>query len=266
MPTINTKKSVAKSVAKSAAKSAVKTTTSKVAKKPPVKDAVKASAKASAKTSKAPASKTAPKTASKTASKPAAKSAALSTKKSAAAPAKAATKPARMTEVKQAAPAAGMLVAVGASAPDFTLPDSAGKPVALAGLKGKPVVLYFYPKDDTSGCTQEACDFRDNLAQFRKLGCTVLGVSPDSVKSHAKFAAKHALTVTLLADEPGADGTPAVCSAYGVWQEKSMYGRAYMGVVRTTYVIDGAGKVAHRFDKVSVTGHVDEVLSAVRAL
>jgi len=94
----------------------------------------------------------------------------------------------------------------------------------------------------------------------------VLGVSPDSVKSHAKFAAKHALTVTLLADEPGADGTPAVCSAYGVWQEKSMYGRAYMGVVRTTYVIDGAGKVAHRFDKVSVTGHVDEVLSAVRAL
>ena len=262
MPTINTKKSVAKSVAKSAAKSAVKTTTSKVAKKPPVKDAVKASVKASAKTSKAPASKTAPKAASK----PAAKSAALSTKKSAAAPAKAATKPARMTEVKQAAPAAGMLVAVGASAPDFTLPDSAGKPVALAGLKGKPVVLYFYPKDDTSGCTQEACDFRDNLAQFRKLGCTVLGVSPDSVKSHAKFAAKHALTVTLLADEPGADGTPAVCSAYGVWQEKSMYGRAYMGVVRTTYVIDGAGKVAHRFDKVSVTGHVDEVLSAVRAL
>jgi peroxiredoxin Q/BCP len=171
-----------------------------------------------------------------------------------------------MTEVKHAAPAAGTLVAVGASAPDFTLPDSAGKPVALASLKGKPVVLYFYPKDDTSGCTQEACDFRDNLAQFRKLGCTVLGVSPDSVKSHAKFAAKHALTVTLLADEPGADGTPAVCSAYGVWQEKSMYGRAYMGVVRTTYVIDGAGKVAHRFDKVSVTGHVDEVLSAVRAL
>jgi peroxiredoxin Q/BCP len=171
-----------------------------------------------------------------------------------------------MTEVKQAVPAAGSLVAVGASAPNFTLPDSSGKPVALASLKGKPVVLYFYPKDDTSGCTQEACDFRDNLAQFRTLGCTVLGVSPDSVKSHAKFAAKHALTVTLLADEPGTDGTPAVCSAYGVWQEKSMYGRAYMGVVRTTYVIDGAGKVAQRFDKVSVTGHVDEVLSAVRAL
>ena len=164
------------------------------------------------------------------------------------------------------APAPSTLVAVGAKAPDFTLPDASGKLVTLSAFKGKPVVVYFYPKDDTSGCTQEACDFRDNLAAFRKSGCTVLGISPDSVKSHAKFAAKHALTLTLLADEPEADGTPAVCARYGVWQEKSMYGRAYMGVVRTTYVIGPDGKVAHRFDKVSVTGHVDEVLAAVRAL
>lgn len=164
-----------------------------------------------------------------------------------------------------AMPSAG-LIAVGAKAPDFTLPDASGKLVTLSAFKSKPVVIYFYPKDDTSGCTQEACDFRDNLAQFRKLGCTVLGISPDSVKSHAKFAAKHALTVTLLADEPDAAGNPPVCRAFGVWQEKSMYGRAYMGVVRTTFVIARDGTVAHRFDKVSVTGHVDEVLSAVRSL
>jgi peroxiredoxin Q/BCP len=161
---------------------------------------------------------------------------------------------------------ANSLVAVGATAPEFTLPDAGGKPVSLSMLKGKPVVVYFYPKDDTSGCTAEACDFRDNLQQFRKLGCTVIGISPDSVKSHAKFAAKYKLTVTLLADEPDAAGVPAVCTAYGVWQEKSMYGRAYMGVVRTTYVIAADGKVARRFDKVSVTGHVDEVLSAVKSL
>jgi len=170
--------------------------------------------------------------------------------------------------VKKAAasmPATG-LVAIGAKAPDFTLADGSGKLVTLSAFKGKPVVLYFYPKDDTPGCTQEACDFRDNLAAFRKLGCTVLGVSPDSVKSHAKFAAKHKLTITLLADEPAADGTPPVCAQYGIWQEKSMYGRAYMGVVRTTYVIAKDGTVAQRFDKVSVTGHADEVLAAVKSL
>ena len=160
----------------------------------------------------------------------------------------------------------GALIAVGAKAPDFTLPDAAGKLVTLSAFKGKPVVVYFYPKDDTSGCTQEACDFRDNLAQFRKLGCAVVGISPDSVKSHAKFAAKHGLTVTLLADEPAASGTPDVCAQFGVWQEKSMYGRAYMGVVRTTYVIAKDGTVAQRFDKVSVGGHVDAVLAAVKSI
>jgi peroxiredoxin Q/BCP len=160
------------------------------------------------------------------------------------------------------------LVEVGAIAPAFALLNEAGKMVSLADFKGKTVVVYFYPKDDTSGCTVEACDFRDNLAQFKKLGCTVFGVSPDSVKSHAKFIAKHTLgALTLLADEPANEGgTPSVCAAYGVWQEKSMYGRAYMGVVRTTYVIAKNGTVANRFDKVSVDGHVGEVVAAVKAI
>lgn len=160
------------------------------------------------------------------------------------------------------------LVEVGAIAPAFALLNEAGKMVSLADFKGKTVVVYFYPKDDTSGCTVEACDFRDNLAQFKKLGCTVFGVSPDSVKSHAKFIAKHTLgALTLLADEPANEGgTPSVCAAYGVWQEKSMYGRAYMGVVRTTYVIAKNGTVANRFDKVSVDGHAGEVVAAVKAI
>jgi len=174
---------------------------------------------------------------------------------------KSATKISKKSPRKPAAPRGP--VGVGAKAPDFTLPDAAGRPVSLSGFAGKPVVLYFYPKDDTPGCTQEACDFRDRLPRFRKLRCAVLGVSPDSARSHAKFAAKHALPFTLLADEPGADGVPAVCAAFGVWQEKSMYGRKYMGVVRTTVVIDGAGMVAARFDQVSVEGHADEVLAAV---
>ena len=196
--------------------------------------------------------------------KPVKKSAAKkpSTKK----PVKKAVKKAAAKKTVPAAMASAALIAVGAKAPDFTLPDASGKLVTLSAFKGKPVVLYFYPKDDTPGCTQEACDFRDNLAAFRKLGCTVLGVSPDSVKSHAKFAAKHALTITLLADEPATDGTPPVCAQYGIWQEKSMYGRAYMGVVRTTYVIAKDGTVAQRFDKVSVTDHVGAVLAAVNAI
>ena len=131
-------------------------------------------------------------------------------------------KPSAASAPMKPAAAVGGLIPVGAKAPDFTLPDATGKLVTLSAFKGKPVVLYFYPKDDTPGCTQEACDFRDNLAAFRKLGCTVLGVSPDSVRSHAKFAAKHKLTITLLADEPAADGTPPACAQYGIWQEKSL--------------------------------------------
>ncbi len=232
MPTINKKKPSVKKVATKKVATKKAATKKAAAKKPSANKAVVT------KPASKPAQKPTPKPAPKSAPKPAPKL------------------------------ATGALVAVGAAAPDFKLMDSAGKAVALSSLKGKPVVVYFYPKDDTSGCTAEACDFRDNLAQFKKLGCTVLGVSPDSVKSHAKFVAKQSLgALTLLADEPTTEGgTPAVCAAYGVWQEKSMYGRAYMGVVRTTYVIAKDGTVAERFDKVSVTGHVDAVLAAVAKL
>jgi peroxiredoxin Q/BCP len=151
--------------------------------------------------------------------------------------------------------------AEGQPAPDFTLHDQDGKDVTLSKLKGSPVVLYFYPKDDTSGCTKEACDFRDGFAAYKKAGAKILGVSPDPVKSHAKFAGKHELPFTLLADVD-----KEVSQAYGVWKEKSMYGRKYMGVERTTFVIDPEGIVRKVFPKVKVTGHSDAVLEAVEAL
>ena len=149
----------------------------------------------------------------------------------------------------------------GTPAPDFTLPDQSGRETTLSGLKGSPVVLYFYPKDDTSGCTKEACAFRDGFLDFEAAGATILGISPDSSASHAKFVAKYTLPFTLLADVD-----KAVCEAYGVWKEKSMYGRKYMGVERTTFVIDRGGKVARIFSKVKVPGHAEAVLEAVRAL
>lgn len=157
------------------------------------------------------------------------------------------------------------LIDPGTKAPAFKLPDQAGKAHALADYAGKPLVLYFYPKDDTDGCTKQACQFRDALPDFSKLGAAVLGVSPDSADSHAKFVAKQKLTFTLLADEPPSEkAAPPICDRFGVWQEKSMYGRKYMGVVRTTYLIGPDGKVARRWDKVSVPGHAAEVLEAVR--
>jgi len=158
------------------------------------------------------------------------------------------------------------LIAIGAAAPEFCAVDAAGKTVTLASLKGKPLVLYFYPQDDTPGCTVEACDFRDNRSKFAKFACPVLGVSPDSAESHRKFDAKYKLGITLLADLAGPDGVPPIAAAFGVWQQKSMYGRTYMGIVRTTYVIDRAGRVAARFDRVKVDGHADAVLAAVQAL
>ena len=149
---------------------------------------------------------------------------------------------------------------VGTTAPAFKLAANGGQTVKLADFKGKSaVVLFFYPKDMTNGCTKEACGFRDNHTALKRAGVVVLGISPDPVKQHEKFVAKHDLSYPLLADEDH-----AVAEAYGVWREKSMYGREYMGIVRTTFVIDQAGKIAHIFENVKAAGHADEVLSWIK--
>jgi len=151
--------------------------------------------------------------------------------------------------------------AVGKKAPDFKIALDGGETLKLSALKGRTVVLYFYPKDDTTGCTREALDFTALADAFEAAGALVVGVSPDSVKSHDKFKAKHGLTVRLAADEEH-----AVAEAYGVWAEKSMYGRKYMGVERTTFLIDKTGKVKEIWAKVKVPGHAEAVLEAVKAL
>ena len=153
------------------------------------------------------------------------------------------------------------LPAVGAPAPAFTAHTDADQPLSLADLRGRVVVLYFYPKDDTTGCTTEACEFRDVFPRFDPSMAMVIGVSPDSVASHVKFKAKYALPFTLLADT---DHT--IADAYGVWQEKSMYGRKYMGNVRTTFVIDATGRIAHVFERVTPAGHAAAVAAVVAAL
>ena len=153
------------------------------------------------------------------------------------------------------------MVQDGDKAPDFELPTDGGDTLALAKLKGGPVVLYFYPKDDTSGCTAEAKDFTRLAPDFKKAGAEVIGVSPDSVESHAKFRKKYDLTIRLAADPD-----KAVATAFGVWVEKSMYGRKYMGVDRSTFLIDGKGRIAKSWRKVKVPGHAEEVLAAVQGL
>jgi len=147
------------------------------------------------------------------------------------------------------------------NAPNFTLPCDDGENVTLSDLRGFQVVLYFYPKDDTSGCTVEALDFTAHMAQFEAANTRVFGISPDNVASHCKFKDKHALTVPLLADEE-----KTTLQAYGVWVEKSMYGRKYMGVERTTYLIDAQGKIAQIWRKVSVLSHAEAVLKAAQDL
>lgn len=149
----------------------------------------------------------------------------------------------------------------GKAAPDFELPTDTGKPLKLSKLKGKKVVVYFYPKDDTSGCTKEAQDFSSFADEFRKAGVEIIGISPDSVQSHAKFRKKHDLTVHLASDEE-----KEAAEAYKVWVEKSMYGRKYMGIERSTFLIDGKGKIAKAWRKVKVPGHAEEVLAAAKAL
>ncbi len=147
----------------------------------------------------------------------------------------------------------------GKKAPDIKLKDQDGNIVSLNDFKGQKVVLYFYPKDDTTGCTKEACSFRDEFPKFEKLDTLVIGVSPDSVESHKKFAQKYNLPFTLLSDA----GKDAV-EAYDVWKQKSMYGRNYMGVERTTYIIDEKGNIEKVFPKVKVENHIEEVLKALK--
>jgi peroxiredoxin Q/BCP len=154
-----------------------------------------------------------------------------------------------------------MSLAQGDEAPAFALASDGGGKVSSGDFKGKPFVLYFYPKDDTSGCTKEAIAFTERLPDFKKLGVAVIGVSPDGVAAHDKFKAKYGLGFAL-----GADVDKAVCQAYGVWLEKSMYGRKYMGVDRSTFLVGRDGRIARVWRKVKVPGHVDEVLEAARAL
>lgn len=149
----------------------------------------------------------------------------------------------------------------GDAAPDFELPLDSGGTLRLSAMKGRPVVIYFYPKDDTSGCTAEAKDFSGLIREFKAAGADVIGISPDSAQSHQKFRTKYDLTVTLAADEH-----KTVAQAYGVWVEKSMYGRKYMGVERATFLIDKAGRIARSWRKVKVPGHAEVVLAATKAL
>ena len=152
-----------------------------------------------------------------------------------------------------------MTVDVGDKAPDFKLPTNAGGELKLSSLKGKKVVLYFYPKDMTPGCTTEAEGFRDAIKDFAKANAEIVGVSKDSVKRHDNFVAKHSLPFRLVADTEG-----EACEAYGVWVEKKNYGRTYMGIERSTFLIDEKGKIAEVWRKVRVKGHVDNVLEAAR--
>lgn len=147
---------------------------------------------------------------------------------------------------------------VGDEAPDFSLPTGDGSTLSLENLRGKKVVLYFYPKDNTSGCTKEACEFSEKSTALKRKGAVVVGVSADSASSHKKFAEKYDLSFPLVSDEK-----KQIIKSYGVWKKKSMYGREYMGIERTTFIIDEKGTIASIFPKVKVNGHVDEVLKAL---
>lgn len=156
--------------------------------------------------------------------------------------------------------ATALLPVIGKTAPDFTLPSTEGQPVSLRQFKGKKtVILYFYPKDDTPGCTREACDFRDHLAEFDQSQVVVLGISTDPLEAHAKFREKYHLPFTLLSDEDA-----AVSKLYGVYKQKNLYGKKHMGIERTTFVIDKTGRIAQIYAKVKVEGHIQDLLEFVR--
>jgi len=154
-----------------------------------------------------------------------------------------------------------MTLDIGDRAPDFTMATDGGGEVKLSALRGRKVIVYFYPKDDTPGCTKEACGFRDAMPDFSAIDAEIIGVSKDSVARHDKFKAKYELPFRLAADEDG-----SVCAAYGTWVEKSMYGRKYMGIERATFLVDEKGVIRGQWRKVKVPGHVDEVLGAAKAL
>ncbi len=149
---------------------------------------------------------------------------------------------------------------IGDKAPNFSAESDTGEIISLSSLKGKPFILYFYPKDDTTGCTKQACAFTENIKNFEKLGVAVVGVSKDSLDKHAKFRAKYDLKFPLLSD---ADGK--ICEAYGTWIEKSMYGRKYMGIDRSTFLIAADGKIKSIWRKVKVAGHIEDVLKMIRS-
>lgn len=154
-----------------------------------------------------------------------------------------------------------MQLQTGTKAPDFDLPRDGGDRVSSADLLGTPLVLYFYPRDNTGGCTKEAIAFTEATSEFATLGIKIFGISKDSIKSHDKFVAKHDLGIPLLSDEEG-----TMCEDYGVWVEKKMYGKTYMGIERSTFLIDAAGEVARIWRKVKVPGHVEDVLAAAKDL
>jgi thioredoxin-dependent peroxiredoxin len=274
-----TKTSAPKKNAPKAKPAAKKAPAKPAAKKAPAKPAAKkAPAKPAAKKAPAkPAAKKAPAKASKPAAapaKPAAKPAesASKTGKSATAKSSATTKPDSLVKTVQRAAAKVAQVAAavavklldadaGRAAPDFELSDEKGDTVSSADLAGKPYVLYFYPKDDTPGCTKEACDIRDNFGRFGQRGLRVLGVSPDDTQSHAKFGKKYGLPFTLLSDP---DKTLA--AAYGVWGEKNNYGKKYMGIIRSTFLIGADGTIKKAYRGVKVDGHVSAILEDAAAL
>ena len=165
------------------------------------------------------------------------------------------TSPKKASSAKTASAKADVVFNTGDLAPGFTLPSDEGGLVSLSDLRGKKVILYFYPKDDTPGCTQESCDFRDSFTRLKGLNAVVLGVSKDSVESHVKFKKKYGFPFPLLSDDEG-----VVCEAYGVWKEKNNYGKKYMGIERSTFLIDENGKIAKAYPKVRVEGHVDEII------